>query len=810
MTARLFSLVVVLVAACEASAVPPAPPVLTSIALGPTDAAAVDPQATLQITATGTYDNGSTADVSAVVTWSSDTANVATIDATGILTGIAEGTTNVTATDGDVTGTEAVMVTNGGVVSVEIVVAHSMLAKGETSQLTAVVTNKDGSHPSAPPMWATSDPSVDIDPTGYITAVSIGSANITASEGGVTSAPATITVTAAELTTLAITPAAPHVALGFTATLAADGLYTDGTHVDPATVMWSSDETQYATVANGVVTPIAVGMATIHAHVGALDATTVVSVSAATLVSIAVTPNPASVVPTGTIALTATGTFSDATTLNITQNTAWQSTANATVSTTGTRGIVTGGAVGDATITATDGTVSTTSTVHVLGLAVASISPADGATGIRPNTPITVAFNQPVAPASLTAQAATGACSGSIQVSPDHFTTCVGGALVVASPVATFTPAAQLNALATYQVRVLGTAANAANVAMGTDVTQPNGFTIATDGACASTIVISQVYGAGGNTGAPYDADFVELHNAGASAESIAGWSVQYASAAGTSWSVVTLPQVSIPAGGYFLIQMSAKGANGVDLPQIDLTASPSVALSATAGKIALVASTAALTTACPVASTLDFVGYGTGASGATCFEGAAAAPNPSATKGDARGGNGCAESNDNSVDFTSATAAPRSSTTPPAVCSCVANETDKVAELAYCDLQFPTTVSLAPNATAVVYGQVYEPGLTESAGASPLIRMELGIGAANASPLVDTYTWQPATYNTQVGNNDEYMATMVAPMTASTYRYTTRATRDGTNWTYCDTDGAGSNPGLTFDPTNQGVLTDN
>jgi uncharacterized protein YjdB len=797
-------------AACAATAGPPAPPVLTTITVGPSDAPALDPQATLQITATGAYSDATTRDVTSVVTWSSDMAGVAMIDASGLVTGVAQGMAHVTATSGSITASEIIAVTNGGVASVEIVTAHSSLAKGQTTQLTAIVTNKDGSHPDAMPMWSTSDPSVGIDNTGYVTAVAIGASDITATQGGVTSAPTTITVTAAELTSLAIGPASPHVALGFTAQLVATGVYTDGTQVDPATVTWTSDQPAVATIAtDGVVTPVTAGMATIHAQVGTMTAMTTIVVTAATLVSIAVTPNPANVVPTGTVALTATGTFSDTTTLNITQNTTWASTVNASITTTGTRGVVTGGAVGDATITATDGAVMTTSTVHVLGLAVAAIAPSDGSIGVRGTTPIVIAFNQPVQPASLTAQAATGACSGSIQVSADHFATCVGGGLVVVSPNATFTPAAALTPLATYQVRVLGTAANAAGVAMGTDVTQPNGFTIATDGTCASTIVISQVYGAGGNSGAAYDADYVELHNAGAVAEAIGGWSVQYAAAASASWAVVVLPQVSIPAGGYYMIQMSAKGANGIDLPQIDLAAIPTVAMGASAGKIALVSTSTALTTACPLATTLDFVGYGTGASGASCFEGTAPAATPSATKADLRGVAGCADANDNAGDFAAAAAAPRSSATPIDVCSCVANETDKVAELDYCDLQFPATLSLAPNATALVYGRVYEAGLTESAGPSPAIRMELGIGAATANPTVDTFTWQATTYNTQVGNDDEYQATLVAPATASTYRYTTRATRDGTNWTYCDLDGAGSNAGLVFDPAQQGVLTD-
>ena len=76
----------------------------------------------------------------------------------------------------------------------------------------------------------------------------------------------------------------------------------------------------------------------------------------------------------------------------------------------------------------------------------------------------------------------------------------------------------------------------------------------------SANVMISQIYGGGGNSGAPLTNDFVELHNSGATAVDVTGWSVQYASAAGTSWSgaQLTLLSGSIPAGGYYLVQLAA------------------------------------------------------------------------------------------------------------------------------------------------------------------------------------------------------------------------------------------------------------
>src|SRR5882762_8154459 len=129
----------------------------------------------------------------------------------------------------------------------------------------------------------------------------------------------------------------------------------------------------------------------------------------------------------------------------------------------------------------------------------------------------------------------------------------------------------------------------------------------------SSSIVISQVYGGAGcgTVGcSTYKNDYIELFNRGASPVSINGWSVQYAAATGTAWQVTNLPNVSIPAGGYLLVAESA-GANGVNsLPTPDATGT--IAMSATAAKVALVNTTTALTGTCPSgASIVDLVGYG-------------------------------------------------------------------------------------------------------------------------------------------------------------------------------------------------------
>lgn len=185
----------------------------------------------------------------------------------------------------------------------------------------------------------------------------------------------------------------------------------------------------------------------------------------------------------------------------------------------------------------------------------------------------------------------------------------------------------------------------------------------------SAAVMISQVYGGGGNAGAVLLNDFVELHNNGATAVVLTGYSIQYTSSTGTSWAnqKVSLSG-SIAAGGYYLVQLASGGANGVALPAAQATGTFN--MSATTGKVALVSSTASLgAVTCPLsdATVVDFVGYGTNAN---CAEPSSAstrapAPAPSATTAIVRAsaGNSCLDSNTNSTDFSAAAPNPRNTT---------------------------------------------------------------------------------------------------------------------------------------------------
>ncbi|HEV7816115.1 MAG TPA: lamin tail domain-containing protein [Janthinobacterium sp.] len=179
----------------------------------------------------------------------------------------------------------------------------------------------------------------------------------------------------------------------------------------------------------------------------------------------------------------------------------------------------------------------------------------------------------------------------------------------------------------------------------------------------ASDVVISQIYGGGGNSGSVIKNDFVEVFNRSASAVDVSNWSVQYASAAGASWQVTALPSVVLQPGQYLLVAESKGTGGGIDLPAAD--ASGTIAMSATAGKIALSNAKTALTGANPSgAAVADLVGFGT----ASGFEGAAG-PTPSNTLAILRNEDGCSDSDNNAADFVTGAPAPRNSASEPRVC---------------------------------------------------------------------------------------------------------------------------------------------
>jgi DNA/RNA endonuclease G (NUC1) len=182
--------------------------------------------------------------------------------------------------------------------------------------------------------------------------------------------------------------------------------------------------------------------------------------------------------------------------------------------------------------------------------------------------------------------------------------------------------------------------------------TSSTSFTVTTSG---GSLNISQVYGGGGNSGATYKNDFIELYNASSAAVNLSTYAVQYASASGSSWQETTLSG-TIQPGHYYLIQEAAGSGGTSNLPSPEATGT--ISMSATAGKVALTKTQTLLTVDNPVSNTnvVDFVGYGS----ADAYEGSGPAPAPSNTTSDLRAGNGAINTYNNASDFSTGTPDPR------------------------------------------------------------------------------------------------------------------------------------------------------
>ncbi len=263
---------------------------LTSIAVTPATPAHLKVGATQQFTATGTYSDSSTADITATVTWASGTTATATITASGgLATGVAAGTTQITATMGAVTS-PGVTLTVISLTSIAITPNPATIATvGGTLQFTATGTYSDASTAdiTTSATWASGTMAVATigASTGLATGVSAGGSTITATLGTVVSPGVVLAVGGAVVpVSLKITPASTTIIVGGTADFTAVELLSDGsTQAVPGAVTWTSGTTATASILGpvGIATGLAAGTSTITGTFGALNGTASLTVAPA-------------------------------------------------------------------------------------------------------------------------------------------------------------------------------------------------------------------------------------------------------------------------------------------------------------------------------------------------------------------------------------------------------------------------------------------------------------------------------------------------------------------------------------------------
>ena len=362
---------------------------LTSIAVTPANPS-IAAGTTKQFTATGTFSDKTSQDISSQVTWSSATPAVATIASRGLATGVAVGTSTISASLSGQTGSTLLTVTAATLSSIAVTPASPSIAAGTTKQFTAIGTysDKTAQDISSLVAWSSATASVaTVSSQGLATGLSIGTSTISASLSGQTGS-TVLTVTAAALTAISVTPANPSIAAGTPKQFTATGTFSDRTTQDiTGQVLWASGTTTVATISNatgsrGLATGAGVGTSTISATLSGQTGSTVLTVTAATLTSIAVTPSSPSIASGTSKQFTATGTYTDQTTQDISNQVLWSSgtTSVATISNAnGSRGLATGAGVGTSTISATlsGQTGSTVLTVTAATLTSIAITPTN-------------------------------------------------------------------------------------------------------------------------------------------------------------------------------------------------------------------------------------------------------------------------------------------------------------------------------------------------------------------------------------------------------------------------------------------------
>ncbi|HSZ82732.1 MAG TPA: Ig-like domain-containing protein [Polyangia bacterium] len=379
--------------------------VVTSIELTPI-APTMPVGTTTQFAATAILSDGTTSNVTAMATFSSNDPGVVGISTArmnhGRATAVQAGSADITATYMGFTDSTTVIVSDAAIVTISVSPSGLTLPVGTRRQFTAQAIRSDGTSMAITGMatWTSDTPAVAAVSTagatrGQVTALSAGGpVNITATYMGLSGSVA-VNVSAATIVSVQVTPFNPTITVGTPLQFVATAIYSDGTNAAvTGMATWASDTMSVAQVSNaagsrGLATPLTKGTAMISATFMTVTGSTTLSVTDATITQIQVTPfNPT--IPVGFDAqLAATAIYSDGSNRDITSLATWSSGgagAAAVSDALATKGRVTGLAAGGATIQAQYTGVSGTTNVNVSSAALVSISIAPQAPTIAVGT----------------------------------------------------------------------------------------------------------------------------------------------------------------------------------------------------------------------------------------------------------------------------------------------------------------------------------------------------------------------------------------------------------------------------------------
>ena len=251
-----------------------------SVSVSPASATVL-PTQTVQLTAT-TLDSTGTVLTGRTVTWSSSSTGVATVNGSGLVTGVAVGSTTVTAASEGRSASSSVTVTTVPVASVTVTPASGSLYVGQTVQLTATPKDSAGNPLTGRVIaWSSDNTTVaTVSTSGLVTGKGAGSATITAATGG-KSGTSTITAAIVPVASVVVSPASASVATGNTVQLTATPKDSVGNTLTGRAITWSSSATPVASVSSsGLVTGVTIGSATITAATGGKSGSSAITVTA--------------------------------------------------------------------------------------------------------------------------------------------------------------------------------------------------------------------------------------------------------------------------------------------------------------------------------------------------------------------------------------------------------------------------------------------------------------------------------------------------------------------------------------------------
>ncbi len=333
----------------------------------------------VQFKAQAVLSDGSTLDVSNQAAWVSSDQTKVTIDTQGLATGVAVGTSTITASVNGVTSAGTILtVTNAIIGQIQITPPILTLAKGTKGKLTAIATYSDGTTQDISNLvaWNSSDIGVaTVNLSGEVTAVTIGNATLTGRVGSVTSNPVSLSVSSASVNQIDLSATASTLAAGTKTQLTAVANYSDGSSQNISSLIsWSSSDSNVATVdTNGEVTAVSPGTATITGSFGGQTSTLIITVTAATVSTIQISTPLASLALGTNGQLRALATYSDNTVVDVTSQASWSSSSPALVSVDAS-GQIKALAVGSANISGTLGGITSTINIAATAATVSSLS----------------------------------------------------------------------------------------------------------------------------------------------------------------------------------------------------------------------------------------------------------------------------------------------------------------------------------------------------------------------------------------------------------------------------------------------------